>query len=201
MFVYLFVSFLFFCFLGPHLWCVEVSSLGVQLELQLAAYGTITSMPDPIHIFNLHHSLWQYWFQTHWVRPGTKPPILLDTSQIHFHCPTWILVIDPCDFTHTHTHRVIFHMLSQINLPHIFISLYSKWMMIRGLREGSCGVIIGTQGWKISTAHLVARGPRPPSAVEGCVLGSFYHSAIPLPGSAILCQTFSWLSFAKGNII
>ena len=30
--------------------------LGVQLELQLPAYATVTEMPDPSHICNLHHS-------------------------------------------------------------------------------------------------------------------------------------------------
>ena len=37
---------LFFVFLGPHLWHMEVPRPGVELELQLPAYTTATAMPD-----------------------------------------------------------------------------------------------------------------------------------------------------------
>ena len=33
-------------FLGPHLWHMEVPSLGVESELQLPAYATATATPD-----------------------------------------------------------------------------------------------------------------------------------------------------------
>ena len=36
----------FFVFLGLHLWHMEVSRLGVHLELQLPAHTTATAMPD-----------------------------------------------------------------------------------------------------------------------------------------------------------
>ena len=36
--------FFFFVFLGPHPWHTEVPRLGVELELQLPAYTTITAM-------------------------------------------------------------------------------------------------------------------------------------------------------------
>ena len=35
-----------FCFLGLHLWHMEVPRLGVKLELQLLAYATATAMQD-----------------------------------------------------------------------------------------------------------------------------------------------------------
>ena len=35
-----------FCFLGPHLQCMEVPRLGVELELQLLAYTTATATWD-----------------------------------------------------------------------------------------------------------------------------------------------------------
>ena len=38
---------------------MEVPRLGVELELELLVYTTATAMPDPNHIFNLHHSSWQ----------------------------------------------------------------------------------------------------------------------------------------------
>ena len=53
------VSFFFFSFLGLHLWHMQVSRLGAELELQLPAYTTATAMPNPSHILDLHPSLWQ----------------------------------------------------------------------------------------------------------------------------------------------
>ena len=46
--------FFFFCFLGPHLWHMEVPRLGVELELQLPAYTIAAAMQDPNHICNLY---------------------------------------------------------------------------------------------------------------------------------------------------
>ena len=45
-----------FCFLGPHLWHMEVPRLGVESELQLLAYATAIAMPDLSRICDLHHS-------------------------------------------------------------------------------------------------------------------------------------------------
>ena len=44
--------FVLFCFLGPHLWHMEVPRLGVKLELQQPA----TAMPDPSVVCKLYHS-------------------------------------------------------------------------------------------------------------------------------------------------
>ena len=41
--------------LGLHLWHMEASRLGVQLE-QLPAYTTATATPDPSHVCDLRHS-------------------------------------------------------------------------------------------------------------------------------------------------
>ena len=51
-FVFVFV----FCFLGPHPWHMEVSRLGVDLELQLPVYTTVTATSVPSLICDLHHS-------------------------------------------------------------------------------------------------------------------------------------------------
>ena len=51
----------FACFLGPHLWHLEVPRLEVTLELQLPVYTTATAMPDPSRICDLHQSSWQHW--------------------------------------------------------------------------------------------------------------------------------------------
>ena len=58
-----------FCFLGPHLWHMEVPRLGVESELQLPAYATatatgdpsyttpqLTAVPDPSRAFSVHCS-------------------------------------------------------------------------------------------------------------------------------------------------
>ena len=46
----------FFCFLGLHLWHMEVPRPRVELELQLPTYTTATVTRDPSCICNLHHS-------------------------------------------------------------------------------------------------------------------------------------------------
>ena len=65
--------FFFFVFLGPHLWHMEVPRLGVESELQLLTYTTAIAMPDPSCICELHCSLRQSGFLTHWARPGVEP--------------------------------------------------------------------------------------------------------------------------------
>ena len=51
-----FKAFSFFVFLGPHLRHMEVPRLGVQSELQLLVYATVTATWDPSRVCNLHHS-------------------------------------------------------------------------------------------------------------------------------------------------
>ena len=57
---YLFIC-LFVCllFLGTHLWHMEVSRLGVNLELQLPTHTTTMGTPDLSSICDLHSSLQQ----------------------------------------------------------------------------------------------------------------------------------------------
>ena len=50
------LTFYFFGFLGPHLWHMDIPSLGIELELQLPAYSTATATPDLSHACDLHHS-------------------------------------------------------------------------------------------------------------------------------------------------
>ena len=68
-------SFLFFpdFFLGLHHWPMEVTRLGVELELQLPVYTTATVTPDPKHICGPCHSLRQHCILTHQERPGIEP--------------------------------------------------------------------------------------------------------------------------------
>ena len=65
MFFFGFFFFLPFFFLGLHLQHMEVPRLGVELELRLLAYATVTATWDLSHISNLHHRSWQCWILTH----------------------------------------------------------------------------------------------------------------------------------------
>ena len=69
-----------FSFLGPHLQHVEVPRLGVELELQLLAYATATTMPDLSHIYDLCCSLWQQWILNPLREVRDPTCILMDTS-------------------------------------------------------------------------------------------------------------------------
>ena len=46
-FYFNFLFFFFFVFLGAHLWHMEVPRLGVESELELPAYTTVTATQDP----------------------------------------------------------------------------------------------------------------------------------------------------------
>ena len=52
----LFINYYYFRFLGSHLQHMEVPGPGVELDLQLPAYGTATVTPDPSHVVDLDHS-------------------------------------------------------------------------------------------------------------------------------------------------
>ena len=58
MFLFLFS---FFCFLGLHLWHMEVPGLGVESELQLLVCTAATATRDLSCICNIHHSSSQCW--------------------------------------------------------------------------------------------------------------------------------------------
>jgi len=54
------INFYFFCFLGSHLWHMEVPRLGVKSELQLPAYTMATAMQDLRYCSDLHRSSRQH---------------------------------------------------------------------------------------------------------------------------------------------
>ena len=58
-FEFLFVCLFVFCFLGLCPWHMEVPRLGVESELQLLAYTTVTATWDLSCICDLYHSSWQ----------------------------------------------------------------------------------------------------------------------------------------------
>ena len=40
---------------------MEIPRLEVESELQLPAYATATTTPDPSHLWDIHHNSWQFW--------------------------------------------------------------------------------------------------------------------------------------------
>jgi len=74
--------FIYFCFLVPHLWHMEVPRLRVELELQLPAYTTATAMQDPSLICDLHHSLEQYWILNSLSEARDRICFLVDSSWV-----------------------------------------------------------------------------------------------------------------------
>ena len=62
----------------------EVSRLGVELELELAAYTTATATRDPRHVCDPHHSLQQCQILDPLSEARDRTFILMDTSQVHF---------------------------------------------------------------------------------------------------------------------
>ena len=78
---YLFFS---FCFLGLHLWHMEVSRLGVESELQLLACTTATATQDPSCICDLHHSSQQCQILNPLSEARDWTCILKDSSWVHY---------------------------------------------------------------------------------------------------------------------
>ena len=75
--------FLSFCFLGPHLWPMEVLRPGVTLELQVPAYTTAKATQDLSSICDLHHSWWQCWTLNPLSETRDQTCILRDASWVH----------------------------------------------------------------------------------------------------------------------
>ena len=74
----------FFCFLGPHPWHMEIPRLGIQLELWLPAYTTVTAMRDLSQVCKLYHSSQQRQILDPRSKTRDRTRILKDSSQIHF---------------------------------------------------------------------------------------------------------------------
>ena len=53
---YYYYYYYYYCFLGPHLWHMEVPRLEVQSGLQLLAYTTAITTQDLSHVCNLYYS-------------------------------------------------------------------------------------------------------------------------------------------------
>ena len=128
-----FICHYLFIFLGPHLRHMEVPRLGVQSELQLPGYTTVTAMQDPSHICDLHHSsrnrqilnpLGEARDQTHnllfpsWIRfccatmgtsicdyyRGCYSPWRVELLPLPSPLPPWLSDIHPVSMEHQHVY-------------------------------------------------------------------------------------------------
>ena len=79
-----FFRFLFFFFLGPYPQHMEISSLGIETELQLLAYFTATAVPDMSHICDLHHSSQQCQILNPPGEARDRSLVLVDTGRVHY---------------------------------------------------------------------------------------------------------------------
>ena len=82
MHVCMFVFIYLFCFLGSHLWHMEVPRLGVESELQLPAYSTDTKTWDPSCVCHLHHSSKQPRIRNPRCDNKDQTHILMDMRQV-----------------------------------------------------------------------------------------------------------------------
>ena len=67
---------------------MEVPRLGIESQLQLAAYTTATAKSDPSHIRNLHYSLQQCQILNPPSEARDQTRNLIVPSQILFQCAT-----------------------------------------------------------------------------------------------------------------
>ena len=68
--------------LGLNLRHMEVSRLGVELELQPPAYTTATATRGPSRILDLHHSSRQHWILNPLAEARDLIRILMDPRQV-----------------------------------------------------------------------------------------------------------------------
>ena len=81
-----FFSLLFFCCLGSHLWHMESPRLGVESELQLPVYTTVTATSDPSCICDLHYSSRQPQILKPLIKARDQACNLKFSSRICFRC-------------------------------------------------------------------------------------------------------------------
>ena len=77
-----FFNFYFFVFLGTHPWHMEVPRLGIESQLQMPVYTTVTATWDSSSIFDLYHSSWQRGILNPLSEARDWTCILMDPSQV-----------------------------------------------------------------------------------------------------------------------
>ena len=61
---------------------MEVPRLEVELKSQLLANATVTAIPDPSHVCDLHHKSQQFWVLNKLKEARNQTCILMDTSWV-----------------------------------------------------------------------------------------------------------------------
>ena len=72
----------FLVVLGPYLRHMEVPRLGVEPELP--AYSTMTAMPHPSHVCDLHHSSWKCRIFNPMSKARDRTHVLMNTSRVRY---------------------------------------------------------------------------------------------------------------------
>ena len=109
-----------YCFFMVALWYMEIPRIGVELELQMPAYATVTATRDPSCISNLYHSSQQCWIPDPLNKAMDWTCILMDTSLIHFH---WSTMGTPC-FVYIHSLKYIYVYIYIYALIYIQVDMY-----------------------------------------------------------------------------
>ena len=78
-FIFIFLSFVF---LGLHPWHMEVPRLGVESELQLSTYTTVTATWDPSRTHDLLQSSQQLWILNPLSKARDRTEVLMDTGWV-----------------------------------------------------------------------------------------------------------------------
>ena len=66
-----------------HLWHKEIPRLGIELELELLAYTTVTATRNPSHICD-HPMTWKHQILKPITKARDRTRILMDTSWVHY---------------------------------------------------------------------------------------------------------------------
>ena len=75
---------------------MEVLRVGVEMEPCPLSYTTATATQDPSRICDLHHSSQQCWILNPLNKARAQTCILVDASQIRFHCATMGAPLTQC---------------------------------------------------------------------------------------------------------
>ena len=82
------IFFFFFAFFRAALAAHGSSQARCRIRATAAGLYHSHSMQDQSHVYNLHHSSWQRQIPDPLSKASDQTHILMDTSQIHFHCTT-----------------------------------------------------------------------------------------------------------------
>ena len=88
LFSFILLKQVFFFFLGLYLRQMKVPRLRVESELQPSAYATAIATQHLSHVCDIHHSSWQCQISDSLGAARDRTIILMDASQISFHCAT-----------------------------------------------------------------------------------------------------------------